>query len=133
MLEIPGTEAWGMQEVRAAGELCSTRFVPYLWPRSRCRSCQAEPENPKLPQKRAECTGQGLVGGFGLGLSVNWCPYECLSSHSRASLFPAGVQAFIPAWFHSPASCRALPAVGTAGIPWMSQNDAQPCWHLGIS
>lgn len=71
MLEIPGTEARGMQEVRAAGELCSTWFVPYLWPRSRCRNCQAEPENPKLPQKGAECTGQRLVGGFGLGLSAN--------------------------------------------------------------
>lgn len=65
MLEIPGTEAWGMQEVRAAVELSVHLVYSQLLATERCRICQAEPENPKLPQKGAECKGQGLVGGLG--------------------------------------------------------------------
>lgn len=52
----PRSEAWGAQHVRAARELFGSFLAMGLM--------QELPENPKLPQKGAERTGQGLLGGL---------------------------------------------------------------------
>lgn len=125
MLEIPGIEARGMQQGRAAGEFFA--LLVYSWPWNPCRNCQTEPENPKLPQKGLRTQGRGWWGEVGLlkcelmPVLVPFIPFQGLYSQQVSR------HLFLPGFTPQP------PAVGTAGIPWMSQNAAQPCWHPGIS